>query len=301
MAAKKKRRERLAESAPSQPFAGENVAKQWAAKAAAERALHEYLALPDASAIANHTLRASSTSGGLTLIRDAEKEARRIRMDMVRSWDGPMTGTVWALLETKIGKLPEGSRRIHPVIGPLLDVYYDELIPKHQAEVRPAVAAWEAQDLAARNEAQTARKKMQDAKAIAATKSREGALMVRCVKDYVEWAQTEKKPISLNSADEFGTTERIKNKRIKKERLAEFLRTLITGMNNSRSDEVICGILNDCKTMRRKRPKRKTWGDEEPKEVPEMHFGNVTLPAVTECMKILRRSNPEKTRLDKIG
>ena len=235
---------------------------------------------------------ADSASEVLQFIEEAKAQAWRIRIKMARTWDSHTMGTVWAMVDCKVGKLPEGIRRIHPVIGPLLSVYYEELNPKYQAEIRPAMAAWEAQELTKQEKKEGARSKG----GTNATKNREGKLMVRCVKGYVEWVEINKKHIDRDSADEFQTAERIK-----KERLNEFLRTLITGMDNYHSDATVFATLKECKTMRTKRPKGKTWGEEEPKEKPEMHFKNVELPAVSECIKTLREAVQKKhdwTKLD---
>lgn len=267
----------------------------------AKAALYEYLALPDAAAIASRMRPASSASEAVKLILDAKNEAWRIRLKMAEDWDESTMARVDSMLDTEVGKVPFEQRKLHPITGPLMSARYpDGAFVKMRKQALCELLKEQEEEEAERKEtAKINRKPARSKGGKKATKNREGALMVRCVKRYVERAETEKKSICLESASEFQTTERIK-----KERITEFLRTLINGLNNSHSDEVIFASVQRCKTMRKKRRKRrrdKTLEEAEPEEVPEKHFENVELTAVSECMEILREAVQKKTLLDEIG
>ncbi|MFZ2279911.1 MAG: hypothetical protein WAW39_19090 [Prosthecobacter sp.] len=264
----------------------------------AKEALYAYLALPDAAAIASRMHPANSASEAVKLILDAKNEAWRIRLEMAEDWDEATMARVDSMLDTELGKVPYEQRKLHPITGPLMSARFPDgaFVKMRNKALQELLKEREEEEANRKEAAKITGKPARSKGGTNATKNREGALMVRCVKRYVELAETEKKSICLKSAREFQTTERIK-----KERLTEFLCTLVSGLNNSLSDEVILGILNDCKTMRRKRPKGKTWGEAEPEEVPEKHFENVELPAVSECMKTLRDAVQKKhgwTKLD---
>ncbi|MBK8095049.1 MAG: hypothetical protein IPK32_24545 [Verrucomicrobiaceae bacterium] len=267
MSAKKKSIEKKVESAPSPPLAGDCAAIPQASKVAAERAFYEYLTLPDADAIVSRMRPAVSASEALQVIQDGKNEAWRIRVEMVQTWDSHTMGAVWAMVDTKVGKLPDGVRRIHPVVGPLLSVYYDEMLPKHQDKIRPAIAAWEAQELAeqeAKKAARIARKPARSKGGKNATESRESTLLIRCVNDYVRWVMDNSQLISLTSTNQFP-----KPKRITRSRIDELLRTLINALGTPSLKDGLCERLK------------------------QHGFPNATEKAVAECMAVLEKGTLE--------
>ena len=260
MAEKKKRGAQLVESSSQS-----NLAAAYARQAAIEKAYQGYLALPDAAKIARHTRLPDSPSEGLALIQDAEDEAWKIRVEMVRKWEGGVFGVVLAKLDTKVGKVPEGARRTHPILGPLLSVYYDELVPKHAAENhRQAQEREHAERLA--NEERSKKKARskaageadrQSEAAKATNRKKEHKLMVGCVNDFVKWKKSKGDP------SETDLTQVPKRKGMDIKRSHELLGTLINALGNSSVRDELLTVL-------------------------QMNgFPNATAEAVSECLAIL--------------
>lgn len=193
IAVKKKSDKGPTESASQRPFAGENPAPALSEAAAVERAFEEYLALPDAATIAKHTSLPNSPREALELLQAAKKEAWRIRVEMVRGWANYVFGTVWAKIVTEVGTVPEGARRVHPILGPLLSVYYGEKVPENKArlhveKLEHAERLAKEERLKKRAYAKASNGAARQREAAQATnEKKEHGRMVECVKAFAKW------------------------------------------------------------------------------------------------------------------
>ncbi|OYW71159.1 MAG: hypothetical protein B7Z37_28455, partial [Verrucomicrobia bacterium 12-59-8] len=255
------------ESTP-QSSHNERLVAAYAKQAAIEKAYQEYLALPDATTIARYTRLPDSPREGLALIQSAEDEAWRVRVETVRKWEDGVFPVVLAKLETKAGKVPQGARRTHSILGPLLSVYYDELVPKHQAENRKRAEEREhAEQLA--NEERSKKKAHSKASGEAAPQSeaanatnqkKEHRRMVACVTAFVEWEKA-RATVSHTDIAEFPKPPGMALKRAH-----AFLGTLFTASKSPSVKEDLLTIFQ------------------------ENGFPNATGEAVVECLAILKNS-----------
>lgn len=262
MAAKQKRGEPKSE--PPQPQLS-GLAAAYARQAAIERAYQEYLALPDADAIARHTSRPNSPREALALMQEAKDEAWRIRVETVRRWEDGVFGVVMAKLQTKAGNVADGARRTHPLLGPLVSVYYDELVPQHQNKTRKQREESEsAERLARRKRPKKIRSRAsgetvrQSEAAKKTNQTKEHRRMIECVRAFVNWAKA-RGPITQASVPEFPKP---------------------SGMGLKRSHELLGTLFTTLKNPS---------VSEDP--LPIFHangFQNATREAVTECLAILK-------------
>lgn len=243
--------------------------------ALAERALHDYLALPDANAIARSTCPAASVSGAVQLLQSAKDEAWRIRLEMAQSWDDSTQARVDALLQAKVGKVPHAIRRIHPVTGPLnLARFPNGPLAKMVADTMTMLSEERAQE---RSDA-----KRPGAKSTNERKERKW--MTECVEGYVKWANENGVPADTKSIENF---RELPGKNIT--RAHELLGILITGLKQNHSND---SILEDLKQLPVRRMEKvwETTKAKQGKRKPEYLFKNPTLDAVADCMQILKKN-----------
>lgn len=243
----------------------------------------EYLALPDASAIASHMRPANSASAARQLIQDAEKEAWRIRLELAKTWDANtldrVEAKVRAGLDTKADGLSGVRNEAHPLIGPLMSARFPD---GAYAKVKEqALLIWQKeQEEELKKEAAAARavlttKHKKGAKI--ATQARERRLMIACVESYVKWAKVEGKTIGIESIQQSPKADRMSL-----ERTHELLGTLVNALAHQTTNVEVVMLLNE---RHKTRIGRKTQ-----KKVNVHFFKYATQEAVAECMGILRKA-----------
>lgn len=228
----------------------------------AKTALYEYLALPDAAAIASRMAPASSASTATDMILEANKEAWRIRLEMAKKWDEGTMARVDKMLDAEVGKVPFQLRHLHPITGPLMSARYpDGAFAKMREQTLLILQKeQEKEEAEKKNAAKQARKPARSKGGKKATESRERTLMVQCVEGYVIWAGNNSHPLRLGFSNQFP-----KPKGITRTRIDELLSTLIHALNTPSLLDGLCERLK------------------------HRGFPNATAKAVAECMALLTK------------
>jgi len=228
----------------------------------AKTALYEYLALPDAAAIASRMRPASSASTAAGMIVDANKEAWRIRLEMAKMWDEGTMARVDKMLDAEVGKVPFQVRHLHPITGPLMSARFpDGAFAKIREQALLMMQKEQEKEEADKREsAKQARLPARRKGGKKATESRERTLMVRCVDGYVKWAGNNSHPLRLGFSNQFPKPEGITRTRID-----ELLSTLIHALNTPSLLDGLCERLQ------------------------QRGFPNATAKAVAECMALLTK------------
>lgn len=243
--------------------------------ALAEMSLHWYLALPDATAIAQSMRPAESVSEAVKLIQAAKDEAWRIRLEMAKGWNDATMGRVNKLLDAEIGEVPYAVRSIHPLTGPLMEARYPKGIFAKSLEHAASIL---------QKEDAKKKEKAKQAGAKGANEKKERKWMIECVEGYAKWAIRNGVLADSNSIENF---KELPGKNIA--RAHDLLGILITGFKQHRSND---SILEDLKQLRVRR-KEKVWETAKTKRgkmKPTYVFKNPTLDAVADCIQILEKS-----------
>ncbi len=169
---------------------------------------HKYLSLPSADELrlAAHHGPLRDDEQAVDRINQSRAEAWDLRVELARTWKNPILGQILALLTTKFRKIPDEARRIHPDLGPVLEVIYEERLPAHldATKVDRARLQQEIEECATvRNQEAQSLKEKHSHGAKTATRLRENRKMVKFVRSYTQWLRKSGKRLSMDSRDEF--------------------------------------------------------------------------------------------------
>jgi hypothetical protein len=227
----------------------------------AEKAFYQYLALPDADAIASRMKLAESARDAACSIEDAKAEAWRIRLEMASGWRRAVLARVHNLASDHVGKIRHEIGEVHPLTGPLYKARYPNGILEHTLD--KARAVWAEADAKRARKAATKSLKGDDPQSNAAKATNEKKERKRMKKSsiaFLRWAIENNEDI-LNSQ---AVMRFPKPNGISLKRVRELLGSLTLSLKHkSVKDEVLVTIKRN-------------------------GFPNATRRAVTECLAILQ-------------
>lgn len=227
----------------------------------AEKAFYQYLALPDADAIASRMRLADSARDAACSIKDARAEAWRIRLEMANGWREAVLAKVHKMVSDHVGKPRHEISGIHPLTGPLHEARYPNGIVAHTLE--KARAVWAKQDAKRTRKATVKAHNGIDPQSYAAMATNEKKERKRMKKSsiaFLKWAIQNKEDI-LNPQ----TVMRFpKPKGISLDRVRELLGSLTSALKHKSVEDEILGTLK------------------------RNGFPNATQRAVADCVTILR-------------